>query len=198
MHIPDGWAPYWHSRCRHGLCNAHHLRELAAVAEHAGQDWATGLRTLLVEIKAHAVQGRAAGLTASPPAACAACVERYRALLAVGYAANPPPERAADGPRLKQSKARNLLDHLAAHEAEVLAFRHGWTVPFDTNQAERDLRMRKVQQKISGPGRVAAGADAFCRIRGYIATLCKQARHVLTAREQTVAGQPPLPTRQPE
>ena len=128
-------------------------------------------------------------------------VARYRTLLAAGYAANPPPERTAGGPqrgRLKQSKARNLLDRLATHEAEVLAFLHDWTVPCDNNQAERDLRMIKVQQKISGTFRDAAGADAFCRIRGYIATLRKQARHVLTALAQTFAGHPPIPALQPE
>ena len=128
-------------------------------------------------------------------------VARYRALLADGYAANAPPERLPDGPRrgrLKQSKARNLLDRLAAHEAEALAFLHDARVPFDNNQAERDLRMIKVQQKISGTCRDATGADAFCRIRGYIATLRKQARHVLTAREQAFVGHPPMPTLTPE
>lgn len=122
---------------------------------------------------------------------------RYRA----GYTANPPPQRTADGSRrgrLKQCKARNLLDRLAACEGEVLAFLHDWTVPFDNNQAERDLRMIKVQRKISGTFRDAAGADAFCRIRGYLATLCKQARHVLTALQAASAGQPPLPCLLPE
>ncbi len=198
--IHDGWASYWHYGCRHGLCNAHHLRELAAVAEHAGQDWATALHTLLVEMKRHTDQGRAAGQTSSP-AACVDLVARYRELLAAGYAANPPPERTADGPRrgrLKQSKARNLLDRLAAHEDAALAFLHDWTVPCDNNQAERDLRTLKVQQQISGTFRDAAGADAFCRIRGYISSLRKQARHVLTALEQTCAGQPPLPALQAE
>ena len=75
----------------------------------------------------------------------------------------------------------------------MLAFLHDRAVPFDNNQAERDLRMIKVQQKISGTFRDAARADAFCRIRGYIATLRKQARQVLTALELTIAGQPPLP-----
>ncbi len=194
--IHDAWAPYWHYPCRHGLCNAHHLRELAAVAEQPGQGWAAGLRALLGEIKRHIERGRAAGRAGSAPAEREAFVARYRALLADGYAANPPPRRPPGGPRrgrLKQSKARNLLDRLATREAEVLAFLHEWAVPFDNNQAERDLRMLKVQQKISGTFRDATGADAFCRIRGYIATLRKQAHHVLTALEQTFAGQPPMP-----
>ncbi len=79
-----------------------------------------------------------------------------------------------------------------------MAFLHDWTVPFDNNQAERDLRMLKVQQKISGTFRDVAGADAFCRIRGYISTLRKQAQQVLTALEQTFAGHPPMPAVQAE
>ncbi len=199
--VHDGWAPYWHYPCRHGLCNAHHLRELAALAEQPGQGWAADLRALLVEIKQHVDQGRAAGQTAGPPETRAAFVARYRRLLAEGYAANPPPARAPAGPRrgrLKQSKARNLLDRLAAREAEVLAFLHEWAVPFDNNQAERDLRMIKVQQKVSGTFRDASGADAFCRIRGYIATLRKQAGQVFAALEQTFLGHPPLPSLLPE
>ena len=194
--IHDGWAPYWHYPCRHGLCNAHHLRELAAVAEQPGQGWATELQAVLLAMKAHVASEEAgAGGTRDD------FVARYRALLADGYAANPPPERLPDGPRrgrLKQSKARNLLDRLTAHEAEALAFLHDARVPFDNNQAERDLRMIKVQQKISGTFRDAAGADAFCRIRGYIATLRKQARHALTALEQVFVGHPPMPTLTPE
>jgi transposase len=194
--IHDGWASYWHHPGAHGLCNAHHLRELTAVAEQPGQPWAAGLRTLLRAVRRHVRQGRAAGRVASPPDECATFVARYRDLLAEGYAANPPPARTPDGPRrgrLKQSTARNLLDRLAAHEDAVLACLHDWTVPFDNNQAERDLRMIKVQQKVSGTFRDVAGADAFCRIRGYVATLRKQARQVLTALELTCLGQPPLP-----
>ena len=182
---------------RTGCATPHHLRELVAVAEQPGQAWAEALRALLRELQHHIRQGRAAGLTASPPDECAAFVTRYRDLLAVGCAANPPPARAPDGPqigRLKRTPARNLLDRLRAHEDAVLACLHDWAVPFDNNQAERDLRMLKVQQKISGTFRDACGADACCRIRGYVATLRKQARHILAALVATFLGLPPLPT----
>jgi len=198
--IHDGWASYWQYGCRHGACNGHHLRELAAVAEAPEQAWATTLQELLRAMKRHVDQGRAAGQTASPPADLATFVARYRAVLAEGAAANPLATRPADGPkrgRLKQSPARNLLDRLTTREAEVLAFLHDWTVPFDNNQAERDLRMIKVQQKISGTFRDPAGADAFCRIRGYLSTLRKQAQPLLTALELTVAGHPPMPDLRP-
>lgn len=117
-------------------------------------------------------------------------------LLAAGCAAHPPPARAPDGPqvgRLKRTPARNLLDRLSARESEVLAFLHDWAVPFDNNQTERDLRTLTVQQKISGTFRDEAGAVTSCRIRSYIATLRKQAQHVLTALEQCFGGRPPMP-----
>jgi transposase len=199
--IHDAWAPYWHYGCQHGLCNAHLLREVAAVAEQPDQTWATELHALLREMSQAITQGRAAGQTASAPAQRDQWVGRYRALVAAGTAAHPPPVRPVDGPRrgrLKQSPARNLLDRLTTHEAEVLAFLHDWDVPFDNNQAERDLRMIKVQQKISGTFRDASGADAFCRLRGYISTLRKQGRQILTALAETLAGQPPLPALLPE
>ena len=199
--IHDAWAPYWHYRCRHGLCNAHHLRELTAIAEQPGQAWATTMQALPVEMKRHVDAGRAAGPGGGTPAVRDQFVARYRELLAAGYAANPPPTRPAGGPtrgRLKQRKARNLLARLTGHEAEVLAFLHDWAVPFDNHQAERDRRMLKVQQKISGIFRDASGTDAFCRIRGYLATLRKQARQILTALELTFAGHPPMPCLQPE
>ena len=152
-------------------------------------------------MKQHVDQGRAAGWGGRPPAERDALVARYRALLAAGYAANPPPARRPDGPRrgrLKQRPARTLLDRLAARAGEVLVVLHDWTVPFDNNQAERDLRMLKVQQKISGTFRDAAGADAFCRLRGYISTLRKQAGQVLTTLEQAFLGHPPMPALLPE
>lgn len=140
--------------------------------------------------------GRAAGLTAGPPARLATFVRRDQRLRALGEAATPPPQRqagAAKRGRLKQSTARNPLDRLRTHADAVLAFLHDWAVPFDNNQAERDLRMRKVRQTISGTFRDPASAAAFCRIRSYIATLRKQGQALLTALTRTLRGQPPLP-----
>ena len=190
----DGWAAYRQYRCRHALCNAHHLRELTGVEERDGQPWATALKALLLESKAHIAARQAAGATALQPAAAAAFTARYRHLVAAGLAANPPPAPVpGQRGRPKQSKTKNLLDRLARYEADVLAFLHDWRVPFDNNQAERDLRMMKVQQKISGTFRSEAGAIAFCQLRGYLSTLKKQGHHLLSALERTFAGQPPLP-----
>ncbi len=95
---------------------------------------------------------------------------------------------------MKQSKAHNLLVRLRDYEADVLRFMHDFRVPFDNKQAERDLRMAKVQQKVSGCFRSQAGAEAFCRIRGYISTLRKQALHLLSALVQLFRGTPVMPS----
>jgi transposase len=94
----------------------------------------------------------------------------------------------------KQSAARNLLDRLIHDQEAVLAFLHRLVVPFDNNQAERDVRMVKVQQKISGSFRSEAGATAFCRIRGYLSTLRKQGLDLLVSLEATLRGHPILPS----
>jgi transposase len=95
--------------------------------------------------------------------------------------------------RKQQSKAKNLLDRLDQYRRETLAFMSDFALPFDNNLAERDLRMMKVQQKISGCFRTTAGATAFCRIRGYISTLKKQGQHVLAALKSVFAGNPLVP-----
>jgi hypothetical protein len=169
---------------------------LTAVAEQPGPPWAAALRTRWRAVRRPVRQGRAAGRVASPPDACATCGAQYRDLRAAGDAANPPPARPPDGPRRgrrKQRTARNPLDRLSAHEDAVWACRPAWTVPFDKNQAARDVRMLTVPQQVSGPFREVAGAAARCRIRSYVATRRKQARPLRTARELTCLGQPPLP-----
>jgi transposase len=192
--IHDGWAAYRRYPCAHGLCNAHHLRELTGVEERTGQPWATALQALLREIKAHIAARQAAGATAICPALAATFTARYRGHLAEGLAANPPPPPVPGRRgRPTRGKTGSLLDRLVRYEADVLAFMEDWRVPFDNNQAERDLRMMKVQQKISGTFRSAGGATAFCRLRGSLSTLKKQGQHLLTALELTFAGHPPLP-----
>lgn len=196
--VHDGLTAYRQYDCAHALCNAHHLRELTAIEEHDKQPWATRMKELLREIKAQVETGRDQGKTRLDDAVAAAFVARYQAIVTEGYAANPPPEPGLDtGPkkrgRPKQSKARNLLDRLSDNQQEVLAFMTDWRVPFDNNQAERDLRMIKVQQKISGCFRSPTGPVAFCRLRGYLSTLKKQRQAVLPALQSVFAGHPLLP-----
>src|SRR5258706_7518204 len=121
-------------------------------------------------------------------------IARYEALLAAGLAANPPPSRRPrQRGRVKQTPAQNLLERLWLGREQVLAFLDDFAIPFDNHQAERDLRMLKVQQKVSGSFRSDSGADAFARIRGYLSTLRKQSHALLAALDDVFARQPLYP-----
>lgn len=195
--IHDAWSPYFNYDCEHGLCNAHHLRELTFIQEQMGQAWAREMKSLLVEIKHAVEQAHARGESALAQVSQQQFEQSYDQLLAAGFGLpeNQPPPATGKRGRLKQSKAKNLLDRLSKHKTETLAFMYDFRVPFDNNQAERDLRMIKVQQKISGCFRSSGGAKAFCRIRSYISTIKKQGRNVLAALSSVFTGQPlsPLP-----
>jgi transposase len=193
--VHDGWKPYrQYTACRHALCNIHHLRELTFLEEQERQPWATELKGLLLEMKAAVEQARSRGEPQLPEAERRAFVAHYEDLLAAGRAANPPPERPpGQRGRVKQSPARNLLERLSLGQEEVLAFLHDLTIPFDNNQAEQDLRMLKVQQKIAGSFRADNGSEAFARIRGYCASLRKQGVGLLAALQTVFTGQPLYP-----
>jgi transposase len=193
--VHDGWRSYWQFLCQHALCNVHHLRDLTFLEEEQLQAWAGKLKELLLDIKAAIEQARAQGRSSLHPLEVADWKAQYRALLEEGYLANPPdppPETSRRG-RRKQSAACNLLDRLSMHQDAVLLFLDNFAVPFDNSLAERDIRMVKVQQKVSGCFRSPAGAQAFCRIRGYLSTLRKQGLAVLTALEQALVGHPVSP-----
>src|SRR6266852_2332288 len=193
--VHDGWGSYWQFLCQHALCNVHHLRDLTFLYEERLQAWAGEMKDLLLDSKAAVAQARAEGRRCLHPLEVADWKARYGALLAQGYQANPPdppPETSRRG-RRKQSAARNLLDRLSKHQEAVLLFLDNFAVPFDNSLAERDIRMVKVQQKVSGCFRSPAGAVAFCRIRGYLSTLRKQGVAVLTALEQALVGHPLSP-----
>jgi transposase len=193
--VHDGWGSYWQFLCQHALCNVHHLRDLTFLYEQHQQAWAGEMISLLLDSKAAVEQARAEGRTRLHVLEGADWKAQYVALLEAGYQANPPdppPEIGKKG-RRKQSAARNLLDRLSTHQEAVLLFLDNFAVPFDNSLAERDLRMVKVQQKVSGCFRSPAGAVAFCRIRGYLSTLRKQGLAVLTALEQALVGHPVSP-----
>jgi transposase len=189
----DAYASYLCYPARHALCNAHLLRELIALEEQTHQRWTTALIQLLREMKTEVETARAAGEEALEPTLLSALRSRYEALLAEGRRLNPPLPHTRKVGRRKQSPAQNLLDRLEKHAEAVLAFLYDFAVPFDNNLAERDLRMMKVQQKISGGFRSAEGAVTFCRIRGYISTLRKQGLHVLSALQSVFLGSPLMP-----
>jgi transposase len=191
--VHDAYASFLTYPGRHALCNAHLLRELIAQEEETRQPWATAMILLLQEMKQAVETARSGGATPLRPDVLQALEGRYRCILEHGHAAHPPPPPTRRKGRRKQSPARNLLDRLQRHQGAVLAFLYDFEVPFDNNLAERDLRMAKVQQKISGGFRSAEGAEHFCRIRGYISTLRKQGLHVLSALQSVFAGTPLMP-----
>ena len=161
--VHDAWAPYRrYPDVAHGLCNAHHLRVLQAAAE-AGHEWATHLAEVLRYAHRQVAAARARGDTRLADDLRASITARYAGHLA----------QAADATRGHKSKAAALARRLDRHRDDVLRFTVDFAVPFDNNQAERDLRMVKLQQKISGSWRTLPGAEAFCAVRSYIATAHK-------------------------
>jgi transposase len=180
----------------HALCGAHHLRELIA-AEEAGQVWASGISVLLPDAK-HAVQAaRAADADRLCEAVLVELVDSYREVIAMGYAENPALAAQTAGRRAKRTKAQNLLLRLDEREAQALRFAHDFRAPFDNNLCERDLRMVKLQQKISGCWRTREGAHAFLTVRSYTSTARKHDQRPLDVLGQLVAGQAWLPARSP-
>ncbi len=159
-----------------------------------GQDWPAALAELLVRTHV-AVQGaKADGATALPAPALAGLSAGYDALLAQGQQLNPPPPRTGKPGRPRLGPAAALLARLLAHRADVLRFATDLRVPFDNNQAERDVRMVKLQQKISGGWRSPTGATAFLAVRSYLSTARKHGEHPLAVLRELFAGRPWIPT----
>jgi transposase len=200
--IHDGWPSYADYSCEHFLCNAHHLRELRFIWEHFEQSWAIQMSLLLCTIKSQVDEAQESGQKGLPLDVINAFEARYQTILEQGFTANPimapPPDAKKKRGRTKQSPPRNLLDRLLKSQSSVLGFMYDFEVPFDNNQAERDIRMMKLKQKISGSFRSSDGAEIFCRIRGYISTLKKQGCNVLDALIALFSGDYQSPFSQPE
>ncbi len=170
----DHWKPYYrYLQFTHALCNAHHLRELTRAWEQDGMIWARDMEQLLREIS-QAVDDTGGVL---PPDKVKHYRKKYKTLLKKANSECPAPEPTSGKPkrgRVKRSKARNLLERLIDYQDDVLRFMVNPLVPFTNNLGENDIRMTKVQQKISGCFRSPEGARIFCRVRGYLSTCRKQ------------------------
>jgi len=188
----DHWASYQtYDTCEHVFCNAHHMRELERAADHDEAQWADKMGALLRRIKTRVDEAKAQGLSRLPRQETAMFREWYCSLLFEAYVQDEEPAEAQPPPgrrRTKQSKEHNLRDRLYTYAFETLAFMYDFRVPFDNNLAERDIRMTKVKQKISGGFRSPHGLEQFCRIRGFISTLKKQGRNGLEALSATFQG----------
>jgi transposase len=183
--------------CLHSLCNAHHLRELVFLLERGNLGWAGEMIRLLVVMKKCVDRAKARQQNQLQPELSRLLMQRYDRLLEVGFTHDEslqitglstavPKKRG----RKKQSKAKNLLDRLKNYKTETLRFLVDFSVPFDNNQAERDIRMSKLKQKISGTFRSDQGAKIFFRIRGYLSSAKKQGHNMLDALTQTFQGSP--------
>ena len=195
--IHDFWKPYLNYSCLHGLCNAHHLRELIFVYEQHQQDWADHMIKCLLDIK-DAVGQTSKICNHFDEKQIHAFEIRYQKALDEGYARNPlpplPPNAKKKRGCRKKSKPRNLLERLDKHRKKALAFMYDFNVPFDNNLAERDIRMIKIHQKISGTFRSEEGAKAFCHIRSYISTARKNTIGAMDAMTRLLGDNPFIPT----
>ena len=193
--VHDGWAPYRNFEdAEHALCGAHHLRELVAACEQ-GQAWALGMSCLLLDTKDAVDEAKAAGRKRLSANAVSELHASYRAVIELGYEENPGVADLSQGRQPKRTKAQNLLLRLDQREREVLRFAHDFRVPFDNNLSERDLRMIKLQQKISGCWRTRQGAERFLAIRSYLSTARKQEQSPIDALTRLASGRPWLPAR---
>jgi transposase len=167
---------------------------LVFLIEHYAQAWARDFLALLTNMKEKVDTAKSLGQSVLSELQLAAFEHVYDRIVELGERANPPPVRQPNQRgRLKQSPSRNLLDRLINYKAEVMAFVYDFAVPFDNNLAERDIRMVKIQQKVSGGFRSGDGARVFCEVRTYISTARKNGQRVLDVLSQALRGTPYLP-----
>lgn len=199
--VPDGFSSYdQYRQCRHAQCNAHLLRELNYVIETSQPVWAAEMKALLLELKAVVDKARERGRNKLASCRKAEFLRKYDERIEAatkqygtlqrkkGRAKQPP---AAESPLT--AAGRKLAGRLDTKRADILLFMQDFSVPFDNNQSERDLRMLKVKQKVSGCFRTGVGAEEFCRLRSYVATLKKQGRSVMESIKSVFAGTTIMP-----
>ena len=174
--VHDCWAPYWKYDMEHGICCAHLLRELNGIQEnHPEQKWPSYFSKLLLDMKGAKEAAILAGQDGMRAAQYEKLLRRYDRILATAYRENPEP-KATPGKkgRRKRGKVLALIDRLRKYKDAVCLFIKNFAVPFDNNQAERDLRMVKVKTKVSGCFRTEEGCRDFLNILAYTSTAKKQ------------------------
>ena len=184
----DCWASYLsYGHCSHGLCGSHILRELTFVVESNGYRWAKNMKKLLQEACSNVSKSKRKKLSSKQ---YAKLQRRYRNILTRGDAELPAVATKSSGRRgrIAKSDAHNLLERLVQYEDAVLLFAKNSHVAFTNNRAERDLRMAKVKQKVSGCFRVEKYAQAYCRISSYLQTMANKGVNPLIAIQMALAG----------
>ncbi len=191
--IHDRLGMYFnYTAARHGVCGAHLIRNLASVAVVWNQtEWASAMTDLLIEMKSSGEEARAAAKLRLGSKVLASFLKRYDTIVEAGLAVNPEPDgRKRD---YVEKESYNLVCALRDLKSEVTLFARDLRVPFSNNQAESDLRMVKLQQKISGSFRAAQGAERLAAVRSYISTAAKHGVDALDALTALFAGEPWMP-----
>ena len=196
--VHDHWKPYYRfSDCTHAECNSHHLRSLKDIVENYHQDWAKEMAGLLIEINRRVEALKASGADKMPASEIKIWHQRYHNIIDAGIVEDTQksPQVLNKKGKLTKSKPLQLLLKLQQYDIETLAFMYDFDIPFTNNLAERDLRMQKLRQKISGCFRGKDGSNVFCRIRSYISTANKNGIDAMDAIARAVKGQPFVPER---
>lgn len=195
--VHDGWASYQEYGFSHSLCNAHHLRELTHIGEQLGESWALKMKRYLKKMKVRVDNAREKGCRRLSKKWMNSYQRGYRRILNEGFtfhgsASMKERQGLNKRGRPKQPPGKNLLDRLKKHEEAVFAFARDLDIPFDNNGSERDIRMVKVKQKVSGCFRSLEGAQYFCRIRSVISTMRKRGMNILEGLQQALVGVTPI------
>lgn len=194
--VHDHWKPYYcFSDCTHAECNAHNLRYLKDIAENYHQDWASEMAGLLIEINHRVKDLKIEGFFEMPKQEIQIWQKRYLSIIEKGIFedTDKSPQILNKKGKLTKSKALQLLLKLQNYDLETLAFMYDFDIPFDNNLAERDIRMQKLRQKISGCFRGKDGASIFCRIRSYLSTAKKNGINAMEAIARAIKGHPFVP-----
>ena len=192
--VHDGWSSYRkYTEVEHALCNSHHLRELDGVAEVEGQGWARDMVALLADTWHRVLDLKETDATSLSATELASIRTAYDAIIVAGHVANPAPPPSGKRGRTRRTKAANLLGRLDLYAEGVLRFTTDFRVSFDNYEAERQVRMVKVQQKISGGFRTKAGATAWLAVRSYLATVMKNGQNPLGALRRLMVADPWMP-----
>jgi len=193
--VHDHWSPYNHYGSQHSFCNAHHLRELQGVTDNEKFPWSADLSELLIRMNQTVKTAKEQGQSALSEEILHEFMKAYDTITktALPYYPDPPKNKVGKKGRIKKPKGKNLLNRLIKYKNETLRFLTDFNVPFTNNQAERDLRMIKVKEKISGTIASQRGGQYFARIRGYISTVKKQGYRVLEELRNALDGNPFIP-----
>ena len=193
--VHDHWKPYDSYICKHSYCNAHHLRELTFIEERENEIWAKDMHRLLTIMNKTVHKAKNAGKSALSKTKIDRFMRYYDkiCLNALNYYPPPDEKHKKTKGKIKQKKGKNLLDRLVEYKEETLRFLIDFDVPFTNNLAERDLRMIKVKQKISGTFASFRGGEIFNSIRGYISTVKKNGRPILEELANVLVGKPYIP-----